>query len=133
MEYRAEPAFGIEHRDPQFFRLTRLRVLDHGANIFRPTIRIVRWPKRPDERGPAAASAKRDALVIAMHLVKAGGARRDIDERFAVHVDENAFGCHNDGSTLFVPTGIAIARRARAAESDIIHAMLDSFLVEARL
>ena len=51
----------------------------------------------------------------------------------AVDVNENAFGRHNDGSAFLVPTGIAIARRARAAKSDIIGAMRNSFFIEARL
>ena len=68
-----------------------------------------------------------------MNFVIASGARSDFNERFAVDVNENAFGCHNDGSTLFVPTGIAITRGTRAPKSDVIHAMRDPFLVEARL
>lgn len=93
---------------------------------------LVGWSKGPAQDGLAAAGVQTETIVVTMHFVEASRARGDFDQRFAIHMQENALARDDDGSPLLVLTGVALAGGTRAAEGEIIGAVRDPFFLEPR-
>ena len=103
-------------------------VPDHRPDIVGPAFRIFRRPEGPVGGRFAATGTQAQTFVIAVNVIKAGRTRSDLDQRFAVHMQKDAFVRDHDRSSFFIPGRVVLTNRSCSPEGQVIRASDDPFL-----